>query len=66
MRRLLPAVISAIAAAAADAHTLPADEDLPLQLGHQLLGLHHLPLTLLLAGAGIATVGYCLRRRRSR
>ena len=37
----------------ANAHTLPGDEGLVTQLDHQLLGLHHLPLTLLLIAGGI-------------
>ena len=32
----------------AGAHPLSGNESLPLQLGHQLLGLHHLPLTAIL------------------
>ncbi len=36
----------------AGAHPLSGDADLPLQLGHQLLGLHHLPLTAILLFAG--------------
>jgi hypothetical protein len=40
-------------AGVADAHTLSGDESVPLQLGHQLLGLHHLPLTAILLFGGI-------------
>ena len=36
------------------AHTLPGDEGLLQQLDHQLLGLHHLPLTILLIVVGVA------------
>lgn len=39
--------------AIADAHTIAADEGIALQLGHQVLGLHHLPLTALLIVGGI-------------
>jgi len=35
------------------AHPLAGDENLPLQLGHQLLGLHHLPLTAILLFGGV-------------
>ena len=37
----------------AAAHTLAADDGLPAQLSHQLLGWHHFPLTILLLVAGI-------------
>jgi hypothetical protein len=40
-------------AGVANAHTLSGNENLPLQLGHQLLGLHHLPLTVILLFGGI-------------
>jgi hypothetical protein len=42
-----------VVSASADAHTLAADESIALQLGHQVLGLHHLPLTALLIVGGI-------------
>jgi len=41
----------------ADAHTLAADDGLPLQLLHQVLGLHHIPLTAILVVAGIVLLG---------
>ena len=37
----------------AGAHTLAGDEGLVTQLDHQLLGLHHLPLTVLLIVIGV-------------
>ena len=37
----------------ADAHTLAGDAGMPAQLGHQFFGLHHLPLTAILAIAGV-------------
>ncbi len=37
----------------ASAHTLSAEESLLPQLGHQVFGLHHLPLTTLLIFGGI-------------
>lgn len=49
------------AAAQAEAHTLANDEGLPSQLGHQLLGLHHLPLTALLIIAAV----FLFRRLRT-
>ena len=55
--RLIPISILLLAiSAAADAHTLAADESMPLQLGHQILGLHHLPLTALLVVGGILII----------
>lgn len=55
--RLIPISILLLAVAAnAEAHTLAADESIPLQLGHQILGLHHLPLTALLVIGGILLV----------
>lgn len=42
--------------ATAGAHTLATDESLALQLGHQVLGLHHLPLTALLLIGGIVFI----------
>jgi len=56
-------------AGVADAHTLPGNENLPLQLGHQLLGLHHLPLTAILLCGGIVlyrTLHISARRDKSR
>ncbi len=55
--RLIPISIFLLAASAtANAHTLAADASMPLQLGHQILGLHHLPLTALLVVGGIFLV----------
>ncbi len=45
----------------AGAHTLPGDANLPSQLGHQLLGPHHLLLTAILLFAG--TVLYRFLRK---
>ncbi len=44
------------------AHTLGNEDGVVVQLGHQLLGLHHLPLTLLLIMAGVGVCRY-LRKR---
>ncbi len=55
--RLIPISFILLAvSAAADAHTLAADEGISLQLGHQILSLHHLPLTALLLIGGIFLV----------
>ena len=40
--------------AVASAHTLAGDEGLVTQLQHELLGSHHLPLTILLILVGVA------------
>ena len=39
--------------AVASAHTLASDEGLITQLQHELLGGHHLPLTILLVVVGV-------------
>ena len=62
MRSLLAVMIVATAGVAG-AHPLGSEQSLLDQLGHQLLGAHHLPLLLALIVAGLfAARG--LRRRR--
>ena len=56
MRFLLSLFLLAGFSAVAGAHTLPGDEGLVTQLDHQLLGLHHLPLTILLIVIGVMLV----------
>lgn len=54
MKRIVTALILlAGLAGIASAHTLAVDEGLLLRLDHQLLGWHHLPLTILLVVAGV-------------
>jgi hypothetical protein len=53
MRLISTSFLLFAVSATTDAHTLATDESIPLQLGHQLLGLHHLPLTVLLLIGGI-------------
>lgn len=48
MRLILSLYLVSGFAGVANAHTLSGNENFPLQLGHQLLGLHHLPLTAIL------------------
>jgi|GEM_PF-1825900 len=48
----------------ASAHMLDAGEGLLPQLYHELLGVHHLPLTILLIAVGVAILW--MRHRRSR
>jgi len=53
MRLILISYLVSGVAGVAGAHAHSGDESLPLQLGHQLLGLHHLPLMAILLFAGI-------------
>jgi hypothetical protein len=57
MRQLLSLFLFAGMIRVADAHTLAADDGLPTQLVHQLLGLHHLPITALLIVGVIVILG---------
>ena len=52
MKRLFALTI--LAAPVAQAHTLDPAGGLFTAVGHQLLGLHHLPLTLLIIAVGVA------------
>ena len=52
MKRLLALTI--LAAPVAQAHTLDLAGGVFSALGHELFGLHHLPLTLLLVAIGVA------------
>jgi hypothetical protein len=58
MRLLLSLFLLAGLSRVAEAHTLGGDDGILVQLGHQLLGLHHLPLTLLLIVGGILLFRY--------
>ena len=51
--------------AVASAHTLAGDEGLISQLQHELLGAHHLPLTILLVVAGVVAYRSLRSRKRS-
>ena len=51
--------------AVASAHTLAGDEGLITQLQHELLGLHHLPLTILLVIAGVVAYRRLRARKKS-
>ncbi len=58
--RLIPISFILLAVSTtANAHTLAADESMPLQFGHQILGLHHLPFTALLVIGGILLFRHC-------
>jgi hypothetical protein len=48
----------------ASAHTLTGHESFLSQLGHQLLGLHHLPLTTILIVGGIILLQQLHRNKR--
>lgn len=52
MKRLLALTI--LAAPVAQAHTLDPAGGVVTALGHELLGSHHLPLTLLFIAIGVA------------
>ncbi len=58
MRQFFSVYFLMAVSAVAEAHTLGGEESMPLQLGHQIIGLHHLPLTALLVIGGI----FLLRR----
>ena len=51
--RLISGTLLLALTAGAHAHTLAGDESLVVRLGHQLLGSHHLPLTVLLVIVGV-------------
>ena len=65
MKRLIASLALAGSAASVSAHTLPENEGIAAQLGHQLSGAHHLPLILALVVAALVGMHY-LKRRRSR
>lgn len=58
MRQIPISFIFLVATATSNAHILADDESIPLQLGHQILGLHHLPLMALLVISGIFLFRY--------
>ena len=64
MRILLRACLLSGVSDVAGAHTLSGDENLLSQLGHQLLGLHHLPLTAILVFGGIVLLRQLHRTNR--
>ena len=49
----------------ASAHTLAGDEGLITQLQHELLGAHHLPLTILIVVVGVLAFRKLRSRNRS-
>jgi hypothetical protein len=49
----------------ADAHTLAADDSLPAQLVHQVMGLHHLPITAMLLVGVIVVSGIWHKNSRA-
>ncbi len=61
MRQLiLSLLLVAGFAGVAGAHTLSTDEGLLSQMHHQILGLHHLPLTAILIFSGIVVIWWYL------
>ena len=63
MKRLI--ALLTVFAGSASAHTLDAGEGLASQLWHELLGGHHLPLTLLLVAVGVLAYRGLRARRKS-
>lgn len=53
MRKYLTLFVLMAMAPVASAHTAPSEDGLVSQLVHQLLGMHHLPLTVLVLVAGL-------------
>ena len=64
MRLLLTIFLIAGTSGIAAAHTLDSKDGLLTQLYHQLLGSHHVPLTVLLIVAGIALLRRWQKARR--
>ncbi len=61
--RSVIAVIGIVMAGVAGAHPLGAEQSLLAQLGHQLLGGHHLPL-LLITVVAVVAASRLLRRKQ--
>ena len=59
MRRFISVCSMFVLAGVAGAHTLSDDAGTTAQVGHQLLGLHHLPLLVLLLVVGVVAVRAC-------
>lgn len=57
MRKILPLSLFAGITRVADAHTLAEDDGFLMQLVHQVIGLHHLPITALLIVGVIVVLG---------
>jgi hypothetical protein len=64
MRIFLGLMLLAGVSRIASAHTLGNEDGVLVQLWHQLLGLHHLPLTVLLIVAGIMVLRNWRKARR--
>ena len=66
MRKILSLFPLAGMAGVANAHTLAADEGLPMQLLHQTLGLHHFAIIVILMVVGIGAVSSWYRKSVAR
>ena len=64
MRLFLSMLLLAAVSRIASAHTLGSEDGVLVQLWHQLLGLHHFPLTILLLVAGIVVLRHWKKTRR--
>ncbi len=62
MKRFLTGLLLTTAASSASAHTLASEEGLLTQLQHELMGAHHLPVTLLLLAGGFFVIRRLTRR----
>jgi len=62
MKRSLGLFLFAGMTGVADAHTLASDGGLPMQLVHQLLGSHHLPISALIVLVGVLVFQVWRRR----
>jgi hypothetical protein len=62
MKQILSLFLFASMTSVANAHALAADDGLAARLLHQLLGLHHFPITAMLIVGGIVVLGLRYRR----
>jgi len=51
---------------AASAHSLDSEHGWTEQLAHQVFGMHHLALTVLMIGAGLVALSICYRKASGR
>lgn len=66
MRLILTAIFMAGTAGVVHAHTLDGETGIAEALSHQLVAMHHLPLTALLIAGGAALINRLLRQSTNR